>query len=69
MGAHQPVVAPVSLPAFPEAVIAPRKTYVQGGGAMRRRWKDKDYICEWDSRHGTVEKYNKRGTNQTPWRI
>jgi len=62
VGSNQPIVAPVSLPAFPQAVKAPRKTPVQGGGGLRARWKDKDYIYEWDSRHGRVEKYNKRGT-------
>ena len=38
------------------------KTPVQGGGRLRERWKDKEgNIYEWDSRHGTMEKYNKRG--------
>lgn len=38
------------------------KTPVQGGGGMRRRWKDDDgNIYEWDSQHGTVEKYSRSG--------
>jgi len=38
------------------------KTSVQGGGGLRKRWKDsKGNIYEWDSQHGAVEKYNKRG--------
>ena len=28
---------------------------------MRQRWEDGRYIYEWDSRHGEVEKYDKRG--------
>ena len=61
VGAHQPIMAPEILSAFPKAVPVKGKTYVQGGGKIRERWKDKDYIYEWDSRHGTVEKYNQRG--------
>jgi hypothetical protein len=38
------------------------KTPVQGGGGLRKRWKDqKGNIYEWDSQHGALEKYNKRG--------
>ncbi|NMH60975.1 colicin E3 [Alteromonas sp. MYP5] len=38
------------------------KTAIQGGGGLRKRWKDKKgNIYEWDSQHGTVEKYNKQG--------
>ncbi|MEY2934729.1 MAG: Colicin-E3, partial [Pseudomonadota bacterium] len=38
------------------------KIPVQGGEGLRRRRKDSDGgIYEWDSRHGTVERYNKRG--------
>ncbi|WP_449104760.1 colicin E3/pyocin S6 family cytotoxin [Pseudomonas mohnii] len=56
---HQP---PISLPAFPDAQLAPSKTYVQGGGKKRRRWKDSaGKIYEWDSQHGTVELYSKQG--------
>ena len=58
---HQPVRAPKTLEAFPKAIRADPKTLVQGGGQLRRRWEDRKYIYEWDSRHGTVEKYNKRG--------
>ena len=52
--------APKNLKAFPEAIRAREKTYVKGAG-LRKRWKDKDYIYEWDSRHGKVEKYDKQG--------
>lgn len=42
--------------------MSPRKISVQGGGGKRVRWKESDgKIYEWDSQHGTVEKYNKRG--------
>jgi hypothetical protein len=58
-GYHPP---PRSLPAFPDAAPAARKTPVQGGGGLRKRWKDPDgLIYEWDSQHGTVEKYTKKG--------
>ncbi|EPJ84035.1 S-type Pyocin [Pseudomonas sp. CFII64] len=58
-GYHPP---PRGLTAFPDAKIAPRKTTIQGGGGLRKRWKSKEgLIFEWDSQHGAVEKYNKRG--------
>jgi hypothetical protein len=58
-GYHPP---PKSLSAFPDAAVAQRKTPVQGGGSLRKRWKDPDgFIYEWDSQHGTVEKYTKKG--------
>lgn len=54
--------APEALAAFPDARRAPSKTGVQGGGGLRRRWKDgSGNIYEWDSQHGTVEKYDGRG--------
>ncbi|WP_407364162.1 toxin (plasmid) [Pseudomonas luteola] len=54
--------APKDLPAFPEAKKAKPKTAVQGGGGLRKRWKDQEgKIYEWDSQHGAVEIYNKRG--------
>ncbi|WP_442793965.1 colicin E3/pyocin S6 family cytotoxin [Pseudomonas sp. LAM2023] len=38
------------------------KTPVLGGGELRKRWKRANgCICEWDSQHGEVEMYNKRG--------
>ncbi|MBP7825185.1 MAG: Colicin-E3 [Verrucomicrobia bacterium ADurb.Bin118] len=47
---------------FPNLSRAKPKTSVQGGGGLRKRWKDKKgNIYEWDYQHGTVEKYNKRG--------
>ena len=31
---------------------------------MRKRWKDEEgNIYEWDSQHGAVEKYNRRGVH------
>jgi hypothetical protein len=54
--------APNGLTAFPDAKTAPMKTYVQGGGKKRRRWKDETgKIYEWDYQHGTVELYSKQG--------
>lgn len=56
------VPAPSALPGFPDATRAKRKTYVQGGGGQRKRWKTaKGLILEWDSQHGAVEMYDKRG--------
>jgi hypothetical protein len=53
------------LPAFPGARPVKPKTPVQGGGKLRKRWKDsKGDIYEWDYQHGTVEKYNKKGKHQ-----
>ncbi len=64
-GANEPKRAPESLEAFPDAKPSKAKTPVQGGGGKRERWKDsKGRIYEWDSRHGTVEKYDKRGRHQ-----
>lgn len=61
-GDHKYHKAPEVLIAFPDAVRTDRKTRVKGGGALRKRWKTlKGVIFEWDSKHGTVEMYNKRG--------
>lgn len=50
------------LPGFPEAIKARPKTHIQGGGGLRARWKDPSgNIYEWDSRHGRVEMYNRKG--------
>lgn len=57
------VPAPSSLPGFPNAKRVKPKTSVQGGGGMRKRWEDKKHIYEWDSQHGEVEMYNKRGVH------
>ncbi|MEE6040078.1 colicin E3/pyocin S6 family cytotoxin, partial [Avibacterium paragallinarum] len=47
---------------FKDLINAKMKTPVQGGGKRRERWKDREgNIYEWDSQHGTMEKYNKRG--------
>lgn len=59
------VPPPKNLSAFPDATRAKWKTPVQGGGGLRPRWKDPDgTIYEWDSQHGAVERYNKRGVHQ-----
>lgn len=56
------VPAPSTLPGFPDAARAKRKTSVQGGGGLRKRWKTASgLILEWDSQHGAVEMYDKRG--------
>lgn len=61
-GDHSYHPPPKGLTAFPDAQVAPRKTSIKGGGGLRKRWKTRDgTIFEWDSQHGTVEKYNKRG--------
>lgn len=61
-GDHGYHLPPKGLSAFPDAVKAPSKTKVQGGGGTRKRWKDrKGRIFEWDSQHGTVEMYDKQG--------
>lgn len=55
------IPAPKTLTAFPEARPAKPKS-VQGGGGLRKRWKDEEgNIYEWDSRHGSVEKYDRKG--------
>ncbi|HBP5547818.1 TPA: hypothetical protein L6B73_18550, partial [Pseudomonas aeruginosa] len=36
--------APATLPAFPDALRAKPKTPIQGGGELRKRWKDKKGI-------------------------
>ncbi|RMK18639.1 hypothetical protein IPC1257_01375 [Pseudomonas aeruginosa] len=36
--------APATLPAFPDALRAKPKTSIQGGGGLRKRWKDKKGI-------------------------
>jgi hypothetical protein len=61
-GDHSYHPAPKGLTAFPDAVKVDFKTRVQGGGGVRRRWKDsKGRIYEWDSQHGAVEMYDKQG--------
>lgn len=59
---HKYHPAPPGLAAFPDAIKVGRKTSVKGGGALRKRWKTrKGVIFEWDSQHGAVEMYDKRG--------
>ncbi|KAA0941822.1 toxin [Pseudomonas sp. ANT_H14] len=61
-GDHSYHPPPKGLTAFPDAQVAPRKTPIKGGGGLRKRWKTRDgSILEWDSQHGAVEMYNKRG--------
>jgi hypothetical protein len=56
------VPAPKDLPAFPGLERARPKTPVQGGGGLRKRWvDDSGGLYEWDSQHGTVERYNRAG--------
>jgi len=50
------------LAGFREAKPVKRKTPVEGGGGLRKRWKDDNgKIYEWDSRHGAVEVYDSAG--------
>ncbi|WP_253918879.1 colicin E3/pyocin S6 family cytotoxin [Vibrio sp. Vb339] len=56
------IPAPKNINGISGLTIAKSKTSVQGGGKLRRRWKDsKGNIYEWDYQHGEVEKSNKRG--------
>jgi hypothetical protein len=60
MYAYKP--APKNITGIPNLQKVKPKTSVQGGGGLRPRWKDdKGNIFEWDSQHGTLEKYNSRG--------
>ena len=59
------IPAPKEIEGISGLTPAKPKTSVQGGGGLRKRWKDKKgNIYEWDSQHGTLEKYNKRGKHQ-----
>ncbi|MDP4789949.1 MAG: colicin E3/pyocin S6 family cytotoxin [Haliea sp.] len=61
-GDHKYYQPPKGLTAFPDATKDKSKASVQGGGKNRKRWKDsKGRIYEWDSQHGTVEKYDAQG--------
>jgi hypothetical protein len=61
-GDHRYHPAPKGLSAFPDARRAKQKASVQGGGGKRHRWVDSSgRIYEWDSLHGAVEMYDKRG--------
>ena len=58
--------APNSLPGIPDAKPVRRKTSVQGGGGLRKRWKDGKMQMGIFMR-GIVkmlEKYNKNGQHQ-----
>jgi hypothetical protein len=61
----EPVPPPKFPPGIPGLRVEKRKTPVEGGGGLRKRWRDEDgNIYEWDSRHGTVEKFDKRGRHR-----
>jgi hypothetical protein len=61
-GSGERVPPPKDLLAFSDAERVKPKTPVQGGGGLRKRWKDSEgNIYEWDSQHGTVEKYDPSG--------
>jgi hypothetical protein len=52
---------PGDVPAFPGTFITKPKTR-RKKSALRKRWKDNaGNIYEWDSQHGTVEKYDPKG--------
>ncbi len=51
---------PRLLPAFPNAIQIKRKTRARGSGLLKR-WKDEEFIYEWDTLHGMVEKYDRKG--------
>ena len=37
---------------------------IRAKGSTRKRWRDKSgFIWEWDSQHGRLEKYDKRGNH------
>jgi hypothetical protein len=62
-----PFPPPKTLPGFPKAKYSPPKTPRAGGG-LRKRWRDDEgRIYEWDSRHGAVEVYSKRGRHLGEW--
>ncbi|MDR5776564.1 MULTISPECIES: colicin E3/pyocin S6 family cytotoxin [unclassified Caballeronia] len=55
-------------PGFPDAIRVKPKTPARGGGGLLMRWKLSDgRICEWDSQHGEVEMYSKRGKHLGPF--
>jgi hypothetical protein len=56
------VPAPKDLAGFPGTRRVKPKTKLHGGEGLRKRWVD-DHggVYEWDSQHGTVERYDKRG--------
>lgn len=59
---HKYHPAPKLFEAFPDLQRAKPKTPIQGGGGLRKRWTDKKgNIYEWDSQHGTLEKYSRKG--------
>ena len=60
---NQPFVAPPNLPGFPNATLD--KPKATRGHKPRTRWREKDgTFYEFDRRHGTIEKYDKRGNHQ-----
>ncbi len=58
------IPVPSSLPGFPDARKAEGKTPYGVEGKIRKRWKLPDgKILEWDSQHGNLEKYDRRGNH------
>ena len=55
------IIPPRYLKAFSDAKSVKSKTFIPNTNKRRRRWKDANYIYEWDYQHGTVEKYNRNG--------
>jgi hypothetical protein len=67
-GAHQPAVPPKVLPGFPGATLSRPKA--KRGQKPRTRWTLPDgTFLEFDSRHGTVEKYDEHGRHQGEFSI
>lgn len=60
--AHNYIAPPQNITGIPNLRRVNGKTQIQGGGKKRERWKDDSgKIYEWDSRHGTLEKYDSNG--------
>jgi RHS repeat-associated protein len=65
IGKGKYIPAPKEIPGISGLKRAKEKTPVQGGGGMRKRWKDdKGNIYEWDSQEGHIEKYTRHGKHQ-----
>ncbi len=59
IGKYKP---PPSVPRGIRNLSLEKRKTISSGGGLRKRWKDKKgNIFEWDSQHGRLEKYNKRG--------
>ncbi len=61
---YHPAPKPHEIEGIPKLKVGKNKTNKKGGGE-RKRYVDKDKnIYEWDSQHGELEKYNRRGKHQ-----